>query len=186
MGIVMGPTAHGKTAFATPIVDGYRQQGGKVWIVDLNNNWPGYPNRLTSLIGLDEELWKLKTSGPGMIVCEDAHTYLRHPTGPRLDLMTGYRHWQKDLMIICHRPQGIPKDAIENADWLALFAIKEPYSRQYLGKLLGLEMVGQIPKKGQRFTYLYLRQDTDKRAVYKTQPRAIVTGSDQGKTGAPR
>lgn len=185
---IIGPPAYGKTSLTDELAERYRKEGGRVWICDPSNNWRHARSRWPSpgafwpengLAGLDDALWTLRSVGPGLLILDDADYYMRFPTNARLELMTSFRHWQKDVLIVTRRPQGIPKDAIANADALALFAQREVYSRDYIGKQLGnRKIAAMIPTE--RYRYLYVRQDDDGAPkVFATTKRATSQNSDR-------
>lgn len=187
--VMFGPPAHGKSSLADEIVRAYEKAGGKVWICDPSNAWPRHRGRFWPqtgpkagdfLIGLDDMLWQLRNAGPGLLVLDDADRYMKHPTRAREDLIVSFRHWQKDVLIISRRPQGIPKDCIQNADALAVFATREVYARRYIGEQFGNRSISkQIPKV--KFQYLYVRQDAEElqAVVLQTKPREGATRSDK-------
>ncbi len=169
MGVILGPPAHGKTSLTDEIDEHYRSRGGRSIIVDPSNNWPGrgvWPG----MKGLDRYLDSLRTSGPALLILDDADRYMRFPTNARLELMTSFRHWQKDVLLVSRRPQGIPKDAIANADWLAIFAVREVYARRYIAEQIGRrEVMKAIPQE--RYQYLYWHQESGAFKVYGTKAR---------------
>jgi hypothetical protein len=190
--VVMGPPAHGKTTFVDELAKQYATgpRKGKVWVVDPNEAWVGVPY-VTAVWpeggvrgrdgkgALDDLLASFETNGPGMLILDDADKYARHATEVIDDLMTSFRHWKKDVVVVSRRPAGIPKDAIANANALALFAVREVNSRKYLTEQFGgPEVVDEVPREPYR--YLYVRQDAYfSRAVYSTAPRATVAKADR-------
>jgi hypothetical protein len=171
MGVILGPPAHGKTSLTDEMDEAYRRKGGRVIIVDPSNNWPGrgvWPG----MAGLDKYLDTLRTSGPALLILDDADRYMRFPTNARLELMTSFRHWQKDVILVSRRPQGIPKDAIANADWLAVFAVREVYARRYIAEQIGRrEVMKALPTE--RYQYLYFHQETGAFKVFSTKARKM-------------
>lgn len=191
--VVLGPPAFGKTSLVDEQAYNYARRGGRVWVIDPNDAWKGVPyvrpvwprdgiygedgkGNLNSMI-----LW-FENSGPGMLILDDADKYCRHATEAIDDLMTSFRHWQKDVIVVSRRPAGIPKDAIANANALALFHVREVNSRKYLTDQLSAEVVGEIPKMPH--AYLYVRQDAYlTRETYRTKPRRVVTKSTKPQPG---
>lgn len=177
--IVLGPSGYGKSSYVDETQEKYSARGGKVWVVDPASNWLHHPGRVwTGLENLDSELAKLQRAGPGLIVFDDADLYFRHPTGARLEIIVANRHWQKDVMVVSRRPQGIHKDLFMIADSLVLFCQRQAYARQYLAKELdSAALVKKIPKE--KFHYLFIHRPTDSYAVQQTKPRAVITASDR-------
>ena len=190
MGVVLGPPAHGKTSFVDSLARWYASTGGKVIVVDPNDAWKGvsYVKAVWPRGGmrgaegkgaLDELIAGFERSGPAMLILDDADKYARHATEVIDDLMTSFRHWQKDVVVVARRPQGIPKDSIANASWLALFACREVYARRYIAEQTGdPQIMAEIPTEP--FRFLYVRQDgTFARALYETQQREVTTKSSK-------
>lgn len=188
--VVLGPPAHGKTSLVDEVALAYAQRGGKVWVVDPNLAWAGVPHvtpvwpkgGIRGADGkgnLDELIAAFETNGPGMLVLDDADKYARHATEVIDDLMTSFRHWKKDVVVVARRPQGIPKDAIANASSLAIFSTREVYARRYIGEQVGdpkiTKLIPTVP-----YQYLYYRQDGSfAHEIRKTKARAVVTKSDK-------
>ena len=189
MGIVLGPPAFGKTSFVDMLARYYASQGGKVFVVDPNDAWRGVPYvtpvwvpkslpRGERKSALDDIIASFEESGPAMLVLDDADKYSRRATEVIEDLMTSFRHWEKDVVVVSRRPQGMSKDAIANASWFAFFSCREVYARRYVAELFGPgnPIIREIPDEPHAF--LYVRNDADKtRALYQTEPRAVVTKS---------
>lgn len=177
--IALGPSGYGKSSYVDETQEKYAARGGKVWVIDPAANWLHHPGRIwNGLDTLDEDLAKLKTMGPGLIVFDDADLYYRYPTGARLEFVVANRHWQKDLMIVSRRPQGIHKDLFMVADTLVLFCQRQAYARQYLAKELDdAALVRKIPQE--RFHYLIVHRPSETHALAQTKPRKVVTASDR-------
>lgn len=182
--IIVGPSGFGKTSLADELQTRYvadaRARGakGNVWICDPAHNWPQHPGRFwPGMSGIDDALIKHKTSGPGLLIFDDADLYYRHPTDARLELIVANRHWQKDVMMVARRPQGIHKDVFQNADTIAIFNMRQAYAREYINREMEDETISrQIPTE--RFRYLLIHRPSDTKAVFSTQQRTTVTASD--------
>lgn len=190
MGVVLGPPAHGKTSFVDALAAAYASRGGRVVVVDPNDAWRGVPHVQAvwpeggirgagGKAALDDLIATFEHSPPAMLVLDDADKYARHATEVIDDLMTSFRHWKKDVVVVARRPQGIPKDSLANASWLALFACREVYARRYIAEQVGdPAIMTEIPTEP--FRFLYVRQDgTFARGLYETAPRAVTTKSDR-------
>lgn len=187
---VVGPPAHGKTSLTDEIAADYAKKGGKVWVVDPNLAWAGvsyvkpvWPRGgirgAEGKASLDDLIAAFENNGPGMLILDDADKYARHATEVLDDLMTSFRHWQKDVVIVARRPQGIPKDAIANSNALAIFATREVHARRYIAEQIGdskiLKLIPTVPHE-----YLYYRQDGSfAHEVRKTKARVVVTKSSK-------
>lgn len=190
--VVLGPPAFGKTSLVDEQAFKYAARGGRVWVVDPNDAWKGVPYVRAvwpkdGIYGedgkgnLNEMILWFETCGPGMLILDDADKYCRHATEAIDDLMTSFRHWQKDVIVVSRRPAGIPKDAIANANALALFHVREVNSKRYLTEQLSSEVVAKIPKEPH--AYLYVRQDAYlTNEVFETLPRKIATKSSKPET----
>jgi hypothetical protein len=187
--VVVGPSGYGKSSFTDEIRANYRKQNPSwgIWIIDPVGNWPrhiynnprGEGFAFWPGVGkqLDIELAKLKTSGPGLIIGDDADFYMRHPTDARLEIIIGNRHWQKDMIWVARRPQGLPKDLFQVATALAIFHQQQQYAREYIATELEEPRISrEIPRE--KFKYLYVHRESGGRKVYATQKRATVTISD--------
>jgi hypothetical protein len=177
--IVLGPSGYGKSSYVDETQEKYRARGGRVWVIDPASNWLHHPGRVwRGLENLDKDLRKLQTVGPGLIVFDDADLYFRHPTGARLEIIVANRHWQKDVMVVSRRPQGIHKDLFMIADSLVLFCQRQAYARAYLAKELDdATLVRKIPSE--KFRYLFVHRPTNTHAIQSTTPRKVVTASDR-------
>lgn len=186
MGVMMGPTGCGKTTGAELVALDYHRAGGKVWAVDPSRAWRGVRGvtpvwPANGLPGLDKLLVEMQSWGPGLVIFDDADKYMRRPTQVRDDWMTSFRHYQKDLILISRRPQGIPKDAISNARWFALYAgsMTEPGARAYMREAIDVKLVKQTPTEEWHYLYLYRVGAVWSSEVRKTTPRTVVTRSDK-------
>lgn len=189
MGLVMGPTGCGKSTFANEVSDAYSSQGGRVWAVDPSDAWRGakgvtplWPQN--GLVGLDRMLRETgpeRRLPPGLMIFDDADKYMRHPTQVRDDWMTSFRHYRKDVILITRRPQGIPKDSISNATWMALFAgsMTEPGARAYMRETLDAKIVQQVPQEPYAYLYLYRTGALWSLEVRAVQPRKLRTIADK-------
>lgn len=184
MGLMMGPTGCGKSTGANEIADSYYQAGGKVWAIDPSRAWQGVRGVTPlwpGLRGLDTLLVEMQEWGPGLVIFDDADKYMRRPTQVRDDWMTSFRHYRKDVVLISRRPQGIPKDSISNAKWMALYAgsMTEPGARAYMREALDAKMMKQVPTQEWHYLYLYRVGAVWSAEVKQTKPRAVVTRSDK-------
>lgn len=191
--VVVGPSGYGKSSLLDEVGERYVKEGqGKVWCVDPVGNWTGV-KWVTRIWGpgtpagmdfrrLDQELLKLFTAGPGMILNDDADFYYRHPTDTRMQLVIGNRHAQKDMIYVARRPQGLHKDIFQIADTLAIFCQRQVYARQYIadelsGDFEGQQIVRAIPKD--KFQYLLVHRPTATMKVMTTKQRVVKTASDR-------
>ncbi len=112
---------------------------------------------------------------------DDADKYMRRPSQVRDDWMTSFRHYRKDLVLITRRPQGIPKDSISNAKWMALYAgsMTEPGARNYMREALDAKTIKLVPTQEWNYLYLYREGALWTHEVRATTPRKVVTRSDK-------
>lgn len=186
MGLLMGPTGCGKSTGANEIADAYAKMGGRVWAVDPSRAWQGVKGVAPvwpGLTGLDRMLTEMQQWPPGLVIFDDADKYMRRPTQIRDDWMTSFRHYQKDIVLITRRPQGIPKDSISNAKWMMLYAgsMTEPGARGYMRETLDAKTIKQVPTQEWHYLYLYRQGAMWTSEVRRTQPRRVVTVSDKPK-----
>lgn len=195
--IIIGPSGYGKTSLVDEILTGYRRKGGNVWVVDPARSWTHHPDlcpeRCAGAHGhlrripwtvrdggdeLDRQLERMETIGPGMLIFDDADLYYKHPTDARMEIIVANRHWQKDVVMIARRPQGIPKDIFQIADSIACFCMRQAYARHYLKDEFNDEgqLVRMIPTE--KYKYLYVHRPTNTYAILSTKPRTSVTAAD--------
>lgn len=109
--------------------------------------WPGSsPEALREwvrgVLGCDEEMRRIGKGHTGLLVLDDASTYLgamSHPRDGFRELWNMNRHFGLDVVIVGHRPQTLPKDVFGNADEIWLFAQREARALEYLESIGGLE-----------------------------------------------
>ncbi len=185
-GLLFGPSGCGKTTVAEQIVRGYTLLDGKAWAVDPNGAWDGTPG-VKSLwpaegtSGVDAMLADSVKWGPGLIIFDDADGYLRHSTEIQSTYLTSNRHFKKDQLVISRRPQGIPKDAIASARFVALFAgaLIEVHAQRYLRGVFGDDVLAHVPQA--EWHYLLITRNGGRWAfeTRKTTPRKLRTKSDK-------
>lgn len=196
-GMLFGPTGCGKTSTAHEIADAYARQGGRCWAIDPSRAWRGVRGVVSVWPGLrrlDDELGGddpetgavtgLAAEPAGLVIFDDADRYLRRPSQVRDDWMVSFRHFQKDLLIISRRPQGVPKDAVSNATWIALFAgsTTDPYARAYLRETFDAqskEVLRQVPTEPYQYLYCYRVGGVWSLERRQTRARPVVTASDK-------
>lgn len=185
-GLLFGPNGCGKTTFAEQIAHYYARLGGKVWAVDPNGAWVKAEG-VKSLWpedgaeGVDAMLLDSKRWGPGLVIFDDADSYIRHATQTQLTYLTSNRHYRKDQIVIARRPQGIPKDAIASARFIGIWpgALTEVHAHKYLGGIFPDEILSAVPTREYHFLLIIrhgARWTYEKR---QTKPRAHRLGSDK-------
>jgi len=173
----MGKSGYGKTSLVESLVVPYARAGGKVWAVDPNGAWEGVEGVRT--VRAKDGDWEsvlaaLEKTPPGLVVFDDADLYL--PYAPRFALvwMTSHRHLRKHVVLIARRPQNMT-NILGNADWFALFHMREENARQKWGAMLGKEVADMIPIE--KYRYLYVRDDAPP-VVLKTPKRPRLHKSE--------
>lgn len=176
---ILGAQASGKTSLVDEWINTYP---GRVLMIDPNAQWGDDPRAVWPGVGsaLRDYIESLKGEFSGLIVLDDADRYLSAHTSEGSvwrDLFTSNRHWRVDILVIARRPQGIPKDLIAGSSHLALFRIREPYARKYLGDVIDIpDLAKKIPR--QPFKYLWVDVDAGKASLKATKKRAIIVGAD--------
>lgn len=162
--IMLGMKGMGKTRLLNLMIDRYPAAAGSVRALDRSHQWAWgeWPGRgkalqewLQELMGEDKDGRPLP-SAPGkhrgLLVLDDADRYLTSSSAVGdlfRDLWLANRHYQMDLAVTAHRPQGIPKDLINAADEIWIFPIGEPRALDYLREIPALERAGlrQLPER---------------------------------------
>jgi len=185
-GLLFGPNGCGKTTFAEQIARNYIRLGGRAWAIDPNGAWEKSPGVKSlwpkeGIAGIDVLLQSTATWKPGLVILDDADRYFRHPSQIRDDYLTSNRHLRKDLLTLARRPQGIPKDAISIARFIALFpgSLTEVHARKYFAGIFPDEILDAVPTKEYHFLLIVrdgARWHYERR---KTKPRGIKTSSDK-------
>lgn len=163
VGVIVGRRGSGKSTLAKAIIPAF----SRVLIVDPNHEYEGKIFDSLGALYTDlrgggrfraiyrpplgvagkEELdavdcvaqiaWSV---GRCLLVIDEADRYTRmgKDTLPFIHaLIHQGRHRGVGLLGIARRPEGLPKDLIGNARYLYAFHLSEPYSRAYLGRILG-------------------------------------------------
>ncbi len=188
-GLLFGPNGCGKTTFAEQIAFYYARGTnvrGKVWAVDPNGAWEDSPG-VKSIFpkegneGIDLMLEDSLRWGPGLMIFDDADSYIRHSTQIQTNYMTRNRHFRKDQLVIARRPQGIPKDAIASARFIALFAgsLTEVHAHDYFAGMFPEEVLSAAPTA--EYSYLLITREGARWKYEKrmTKPRKIKNQSDK-------
>lgn len=179
IGLVMGKSGVGKTSLVESIVVPAARAGHRVWAVDPNGAWEGVEGvrSVRSPDGDYEGLCReLEKTPPGTVIFDDADGYLRFAPRFALVWMTSHRHLRKNIILISRRPQGLT-DILGNADWYALFMMREEHARRKWAMTLGEESAAMIPSEP--YKYLYHR-DPFPPVVKTTPPRAMLHRSEIG------
>ncbi len=186
--VICGPNGCGKTTLAEKIAHYYARGTkvtGRVWAIDPNASWVGSPG-VKSLwpkdgnvdpILADSVKWK-----PGLIILDDAdRSYFRRSSSIHDDYLTSNRHNRKDLMILCRRPQGIPKDAIMIARAVILFAgsLSEPHALKYWSECFPEEIISAVPKAPYHYLKIIRNGGLLSYSRGHTTPRKIKNASDK-------
>jgi energy-coupling factor transporter ATP-binding protein EcfA2 len=185
-GLLFGPNGCGKTTLAEQIAHTYVRLDGRAWAIDPNGAWEKSPGVKSlwpaeGIAGIDELLQDSATWKPGLVILDDADRYFRHPSQIRDDYLTSNRHMRKDLLVISRRPQGIPKDAISNARFVALFpgSLTEVHAHKYFSGVFPEEILAAVPTK--EFHYLLIIREGARWRFsrLRTAPRKLSTKSDK-------
>ncbi len=185
-GLLFGPNGCGKTTFAEQIAHYYVRLGGRAWAIDPNGAWEKSDGVKSlwppdGIAGIDALLQDSATWKPGLVILDDADRYFRHPSQIRDDYLTSNRHMRKDLLMLSRRPQGIPKDAISNARFVALFpgSLTEVYAHKYFSDVFPDEILSAVPTK--EYSYLLIIREGARWQYERrqTKPRGIKTSSDK-------
>lgn len=190
---VVGPSGYGKTSALDEIIERYAKEGqGKVWAIDPTGAWIGHRSVIRiwgpktqagmSFSMLDSAIVRLMTAGPGMLLCDDADFYYRHPTDVRMQLVIGNRSAQKDMVYVARRPQGLHKDIFQICETLLLFCQRQAYARKYLADELSSDfekrqIIRMIPRE--KFQYLHVHRPTATAQVKVTKQRKLIVSSDR-------
>ena len=174
IGIVMGKSGCGKTSLVERLVTDAARRGWKVYAVDPNGAWEGVEGvrRVTAVDGDWESVLRALEDpkiGPAIVIFDDADLYLRFAPRFALVWMTSHRHLRKHVILISRRPQGL-SDILGNADWFALFAMREENAREKWRRTLGDEVADMIPESNEKYVYCYVR-DPDPPKLLQTTPR---------------
>lgn len=181
VGIVMGKSGCGKTSLVESIVVPAARRGWKVYAVDPNGAWEGVEG-VRSVRAVDGDWESVLRAledpkiGPAIVVFDDADLYLRFAPRFALVWMTSHRHLRKHVILISRRPQGLT-DILGNADWFALFAMREENAREKWRRTLGDAVADMIPDE--KYVYCYVR-DPDPPVLLKSPPRASLHKSEIG------
>lgn len=185
-GILLGPNGCGKTTIAEQIATYYVRLGGKAWALDPNGAWEEtegvkslWPKEGTE--GIDLMLHDSVRWGPGLMIFDDADSYMRHSTEIQSNYLTRNRHLQKDQLVISRRPQGIPKDAIASVRFIALFAgsLTEMHAHKYLRSVFGDEILSHVPTREWHYLLITRQGAIWAYETRKTVARKIQTKSDK-------
>lgn len=177
IGIVMGKSGCGKTSLVESIVLPYARSGGRVWVVDPNHAWDGVEDvrQVFSIDGEWEEvLAALENTPPGVVVFDDADLYLRYAPRFARVWMTSHRHLRKHVILVARRPAGMT-EILGNADWFALFAMREENAVEKWRSTLGDEVADMIPREPYSYCYVRdphppeLRQTPRRLALHKSE-----------------
>lgn len=188
-GLIFGPNGCGKTTVAEQIARYYirgTKVRGKVWAIDPNGGWRDSEG-VKSLWpaegagGIDEMLLDSERWGPGLVIPDDADSYIRHSTEIQTNYLTRNRHYRKDLLVIARRPQGIPKDAIASARFVILFAgsLTEVWAKKYFRSMFGDEIINAVPMADHSYLLIVRDGARWKYERRKTTPRSVKTKSDK-------
>jgi len=191
--VALGSPGSGKTSLVDEWIADWRRASpsGTVAILDPAGQWPGvgeWPDHPKDERGPEEkaEDWlrafrpkrKAGIPPPCLLVLDDADNYLggTQPRGIWRDLFTTFRHWRCDVIVSARRSQDLPKVVFTSASVVALFSHREVYSREYVARYLGPDVVKEIPKEPHR--YLLVNVDEGSRSEHKTKRRAIRVAAD--------
>jgi hypothetical protein len=182
IGIVMGKSGTGKTSLVESLVVPAARAGHRVWVVDPNDAWDGAENDgIRTVKSPPDGDWESVLNAlaalrdkPGTVVFDDADLYLRFcPSFARV-WMTSHRHLRKNLVLIARRPAGMA-DILGNADWFALFAMREENAREKWRATLGDDVADMIPREPYRYAYL---KDPDPPKLLATPKRPRLHRSE--------
>ena len=166
--VVLGAPGSGKTSLVDRWIADADERGRDVRILDPARQWPkrgawpdggrdderGPEERAEAFLrALKRERWGKAEPDPMLLVLDDADNYLggQQPRGIWRDLFTTFRHWKADVLISARRSQDLPKVCFTSASHVVLFAHREVYSRDYLTRYVGADVVARLPREPYRF-----------------------------------
>lgn len=176
LGVLLGAPGSGKSALITELIGQYN---GPVVIVDPSRQWIGrhpgawYGEKGEADADVPALLSRLRARGfRGLLVLDDADQYLGSstPKNPEYKgLFAAFRHFGRtsaddktcgvDVILSTRRTQDIPKIAVANASWLAIFRMRSPEARKYIASIsdAAADGVKMAPKKA--FEYVWVDVD---------------------------
>lgn len=183
--IFMGAPGSGKTSLEDQLIEQWLAARRQVKVIDPQGQfldrkygnisvWPGIHDVDAYIQSLIDQKWH------GLLVLEEADMYL-HAQARSVwkEIFASYRHLGLDIIINTRRGQDIPKVAIANASYYAIFRTRGSRAKQSVRDAIGEdhpEIMKHIPTEPH--VYLFAEQDTGEFETYKTRKRSVITVAD--------
>jgi len=149
--VVLGKKGAGKTTLVRRWVDSYP---GSVRALDPAGEfsfgeWPVGEGGKTRRQAISDWLKELTGDGrgnwEGLLILDDSDRYASVvPSEAWTDVYCANRHVGLDVIVTAHRPQGVAKELLANADIVYIFQQDEPLARKYLEKFTQIEGLADL------------------------------------------
>ncbi len=169
---IFGKQGSGKTALEKQIIRNYVAKGGKVIVLDRQNQFPGY-SVWPGLDHVEEYIQtKILNKHTGLFIMDDADIFMTSRSKQVIrDMIASFRHYGLDIVVSAKMPQSIDVTLLGCLDIACIFRMPSPHGRAHLEEWLGddfPDLMHNIPKD--KYEFVECNINTEEMCLRETSP----------------